>query len=78
MPGYKSLLVGMRWVKAGRSRKCYHNPRHAISKGDSIPEVRVGVGWQGYCDACAAEMIRLASAALAQFLGRSAPTADRE
>lgn len=60
MPKYKSLLVGLQWVEAGRSRKCYHSPSHTISKGDRVLEVRVKLGWQGYCEACAHEMIRVA------------------
>jgi len=61
MPQHKSLLVGMRWVAAGRKRKCYHNPKaHVIHQHDAVLEVRVGMSWQGYCEVCGREMIRLA------------------
>ena len=62
---FKSLLIGTRWVEAGRSRKCYHNKKHSIVKGDRVLEVRVGIGWQGYCKNCAAEMIQMAAEELA-------------
>jgi hypothetical protein len=57
MPKHKSLLIGIRWVSAGRSRKCYHSASHSIAMGDPVLEVKVGLGWQGYCRECAAEMI---------------------
>jgi hypothetical protein len=60
MPKHKSLLVGSRWVNAHRARKCYHSPEHVISKGDHVLEVRVKLGWQGYCEVCGREMIHVA------------------
>jgi hypothetical protein len=72
MATYKSLLVGLRWVEAGKARKCYHSKKHAVSKGDRVLEVKVGMGWFGYCEACGYEMLRLASAELATFQNTSA------
>jgi hypothetical protein len=60
MPKHKSILIGHRMVTAGKSRKCYHSPKHQIQKGDQLLEVRVGLGWQGYCLECAREMLQLA------------------
>jgi RNA polymerase-binding transcription factor DksA len=63
MAGHKSLLIGLRWVVAGRQRKCYHSKKHSISKGDRVLEVKVGLSWYGYCEDCGREMLRAAIAA---------------
>ncbi len=60
MAKYKSLLLPHRWVSAGRVRKCYHSAKHELHKGDSVLEVKVGIGWQGYCRPCGEDMIRAA------------------
>jgi hypothetical protein len=60
MAVYKSLVVPARWVEAGRSRKCYHSPKHEVCKGDRVLEVKVKLAWYGYCEACAKEMLRSA------------------
>jgi hypothetical protein len=59
MPRYKSLLVPFNWEKAGRARKCYHNPNHQVQKGDLVLEVKVQLSQHGYCEECGREMIRL-------------------
>ncbi len=64
MAKYKSLLVSARIVSAGRKRKCYHSPKHAITKGDLCLEVKDGLNWQGYCLSCAAEMVDVATSGL--------------
>lgn len=64
MAKYKTLLVGSEWVRAGKKRKCYHNAKHLIVKGDDVLEVTVGLGPQGYCLACGEAMIQAALAAL--------------
>jgi hypothetical protein len=64
MPRHKSLLITFQWVLAGRSRKCYHSPNHSIAKGDLVLEVKVKMGFQGYCEVCGHEMIRVALADL--------------
>jgi hypothetical protein len=74
MPKHKSLLVPHRWTVAGRSRKCYHSPNHSVGKGDLVLEVKVQIGWQGYCEPCALEMIRLASAELQQTGAHRVPS----
>jgi len=66
MAKYKSLLVPHRWVAAGRARKCYHSPGHQINKGDRVLEVKVQMGWQGYCRPCGQEMIRVATEELSK------------
>jgi hypothetical protein len=61
MPKFKSLLRGCRVVHAGRLRKCYHDPKHQIKKGDIVLEVKNNMHWQGYCRGCAAQMLEEAS-----------------
>jgi hypothetical protein len=76
MAAYKSLIVPTRWVEAGRSRKCYHSPKHQVSKGDRVLEVKVKMAWYGYCEACAKQMLRSAIselAALQTFVGSAKP-----
>ncbi len=67
MARYKSLLIGAEVVVAGRTRKCYHDSDHSISKGESCLEVREGLARKGYCTNCAVEMIRLAIAELGEL-----------
>jgi hypothetical protein len=64
MPQHKKLLIGYQVVPAGRARKCYHSQKHTIQKGDLVLEVRVGMGWKGYCLACAREMVQSAGSGL--------------
>ena len=54
---FKSMIIASRVVFAGRRRKCYHAKGHVVSKGDICLEVKEGIGWKGYCQLCAAEMI---------------------
>jgi hypothetical protein len=49
-----------RWKEAGMARKCYHTRKHAIAKGQIVLEVKVRMNWQGYCELCGREMVRLA------------------
>lgn len=58
MAKHKSVLVGVRVVEAGRSRKCYHAPDHTISKGDICLEVKDRMAWKGYCADCARAMLQ--------------------
>jgi hypothetical protein len=53
----KSLLIGTAVVEAGRLRKCYHNKKHQIQKGDRCLEIREGLAIKGYCLTCAKEMM---------------------
>jgi len=65
MPAHKSLLVKSKWKTAGRRRKCYHDPKHSILKGDDVLEVAVGMGSpQGYCRACGQAMVSIAMSRL--------------
>lgn len=57
MPAYKSLLIGAEWVIAGRARKCYHDKKHKIVKGDNVLHAAAGMGVKGYCEACGQMMI---------------------
>jgi len=57
MSRVKSLTIRHRLVQAGRKRKCYHDQKHQIVKGDSCLEVRDGLGWKGYCLTCANAMV---------------------
>ena len=57
MSNYKSLIVSHRIVMAGRRRKCYHDGKHQLHKGDSCLEVREAMHWKGYCFRCAREML---------------------
>jgi hypothetical protein len=66
MPSYRSILVPVRVVPAGKKRKCYHSPSHQILKGDLCLEVKDGMAWKGYCLSCAASMIRIARATLVE------------
>jgi hypothetical protein len=67
MARYKSILVGVRVVHAGRVRKCYHSKKHTIVKGDIVLEVRQDMAWFGYCEACGAEILRFAAAEVAAY-----------
>ena len=64
MARHKSLLIPMRWVTAGRARKCYHSAEHLIQRDDELLEVKVGIGWHGYCMECAKAMIDQSESAL--------------
>lgn len=68
MPRHKSLVAGSRIVCAGRRRKCYHDRSHVIQGGQICLEVREGLGWKGYCAACARTMIELGRAKLTGLL----------
>jgi len=59
----------MEIVGAGRKRKCYHDEKHSVNKGDTVLEVSVkdGLSPHGYCQACAAKMIAQARTDLAQL-----------
>lgn len=67
MSRYKSIVVGLRLVQAGRKRGCYHDGKHEIHKGELCLEVRDGVGWKGYCVECAAVMVDRADHELARL-----------
>ena len=57
MPAHKNLLINTQWVIAGRVRKCYHDKKHEIVKGDNVLEAADGMGMSGYCEACGQRMI---------------------
>lgn len=57
MPAHKNLLINTQWVIAGRVRKCYHDKKHKIVKGDNVLEAADGMGMNGYCEACGQKMI---------------------
>ena len=57
MAAFKSLLLLTEIVKAGRRRKCYHNPKHTIVKNEICLEVKGNMARKGYCVACAREMV---------------------
>jgi hypothetical protein len=77
MAKYKSVLVGLRVVHAGRVRKCYHNKRHKIVKGDIVLEVRDDMNWMGYCAECGAEMLTIAVAEMTAFETALSSATDR-
>lgn len=58
MARVKSLVIGASVVEAGRLRKCYHDKKHKISKGERCLEVREGLALKGYCLACAKQMVK--------------------
>jgi hypothetical protein len=60
MAVFKDLLAGARIATAGRKRKCYHDPKHFVSKGEKLLETKKQMAWHGYCHTCAKEMIRKA------------------
>lgn len=58
MAKFKSLLKKTLIKKASRKRKCFHSPKHQISKDDFVLEIDAGLqGTSGYCTKCAIEMI---------------------
>jgi len=68
MPAHKSLLVKSGWKTASRKRKCYHDPKHSIAKGEDVLEVAVGMGGvQGYCRTCGQTMVANAISRLQQM-----------
>jgi hypothetical protein len=76
VPRHKSLLVPVTLVRAGRLRKCYHDPRHQIRKGDACLEVKENLSAKGYCLACADRMQVEAARRLAELaaeISRSVP-----
>ena len=70
MPRFKSLLKSHEIVEAGRMRKCYHDPKHQIGKGDLCLEITEGLTVRGYCRQCAVEMVDHAAAALGRTKSR--------
>ena len=76
MAKLKSMTIGHRVVSAGKKRKCYHDKKHAILKGQSCLEVREGIGWKGYCVECGIAMISDGSKALDEL--RDILTAHKE
>ena len=60
MAKYKSLLKAVEVVTAGRKRKCYHSPKHNITKGDNVLQVQERFAKRGYCQTCGAQMLRVA------------------
>lgn len=67
MPKYKSLLIKTEWVTAGRVRKCYHDAKHKIVKGDNVLEAADGLGMNGYCESCGHKMIAEAKGRLEEL-----------
>jgi hypothetical protein len=65
MPKHRKLTVGAKVVNAGKQRKCHHDRRHPIKKGDRCLEVRDGLAWKGYCVACGAQMVAIGHSTLA-------------
>jgi hypothetical protein len=59
MGQHRSLVLGYKVVTAGRARKCYHNGKHAIRKGETAIEVRDGMRWKGYCVECGKAMVAI-------------------
>lgn len=60
MPKRRSLLLRIEVRPAGRLSKCAHNRKHAIKKGELrfvVRESGPASGEQGYCLACAKEML---------------------
>jgi hypothetical protein len=56
----RSLLLRIEIRPAGRLSKCTHNRKHAIKKGELrfvVRESGPASGEQGYCMACAKEML---------------------
>jgi hypothetical protein len=77
MARYKSILVGVRVVHAGRRRKCYHSKKHTIVKGDIVLEVKQDMGWFGYCFECGNEILNNAAAEIAAYQAALASETDR-
>lgn len=67
MAAFKNLLIPYRVVVAGKKRKCYHNSKCSIVKGDTLIEVRAGQAWFGYCLSCAGAMVTNATDDLAKL-----------
>lgn len=78
MARYKSILVGVRVVHAGKRRKCYHSSKHTIVKGDIVLEVKQEMAWFGYCLECGAEILRTAAAEISAYEQALASQTDRE
>jgi len=76
MARYKSILVGVRVVHAGRRRKCYHSNKHKIVKGDIVLEVKQDMGWFGYCSECGAEILKKAAVDIAAYQAALASRTD--
>ena len=68
MPAHKSLLINSQWVIAGRVRKCYHDKKHEIVKGDNVLEAADGMGMNGYCAICGHKMIAQAKEKLDRLI----------
>jgi hypothetical protein len=56
VPKLKSMTIAHRVVPAGKRRRCHHDKKHMILKGQTCLEVREGMGWKGYCVACGIAM----------------------
>jgi hypothetical protein len=57
MPQPHTLLLRIQVYRAGAERRCYHNKRHSIEKGDIVLQLQLTGAIKGYCAVCAAEMI---------------------
>jgi hypothetical protein len=68
MPAHKNLLINTQWVIAGRVRKCYHDKKHQIVKGDNVLEAADGMGMNGYCEPCGQKMIAQAKEKLDKLI----------
>lgn len=68
MPAHKSLLINAQWLIAGRVRKCYHDEKHEIVKGDNVLEAADGMGMNGYCEMCGQKMIAQAKEKLGRLI----------
>ena len=53
----RSVLQSLVVDVAGSSHKCSFNKRHAIRKGKKRLKIKVGMGYQTYCAACAEKFI---------------------
>jgi hypothetical protein len=73
MPAHKNLLIRTEWVIAGRVRKCYHDKKHQIVKGDNVLEAADGMGMNGYCEACGRKMIAQAKERLDGLIPSKTP-----
>jgi hypothetical protein len=64
------VLLRVEVRKAGKLCRCKHNKKHTITKGQLrlvVKEPGPGTPEYGYCASCAAEMLALAEAKLAEL-----------
>jgi hypothetical protein len=67
MPKVRDILVHVTVEEAVRKRKCHRSGAHRVAAGEVCLVVREALGHKQYCRECAAPILDLAAARLAEI-----------